>query len=497
MDTPLKIKEPKGLADYILRNCAKETYLIFDPKIDLCVCTRCQTKKKISKMNDGEYLKHNRKHFCYECGEEAICKEWRYGRKNITDYGRILYLIKRGRTTYGQLDEYIINYDRLMIPSVSTWTSAQYKFNSDEQIGYRHHPGGYWSFENWTTMKTIKVPAPQRGAYYYTSKFEDTYLYAPSTYGTDLKYAKLDMKRFNASELGEAEYLISYISLFLKYQSIELLEKAGFENVVRDKVKGYVRGNVINWRGKNLRKILKMNNAEIKEARKLHLGMSELRYYRKGKAMFPGFNVADSISLVKRLPYWDSQWEELQKKIEKYVPIQKLIKYILTQSDMRFSDYNDYLEECHKLGMDMRDKKILFPADLKAAHRRTSEQIRIETDKKMEEDFRIQERKIIPMDEPYIFNGYLIRPAECPEELHKESEALHHCVRTYVDKVAKGGSAILFIRKQEEPDQPLFTLELDKNRKIVQCRGLKNCSYPDDVGELIKHWEKDIVRKIV
>lgn len=494
MDAPLKIRQPKGLADYILKNCAKETYLIFDPKTDLCVCTRCGSKKKISRMNDGDYLSHNRKHFCYECGADATCKEYRYGRKNITDYGRILYLTKRGRTTYAQLDEYIINYDKLMIPSVSTWTSAQYKFNSDDQTGYKHHPGGYWSFEDWTTMKSIKIPAPPGGGYCYTSKFADTYLYAPSTYGTDLKYANLDMSRFGAKLLDEAEYIVGYIDAFLKYQSIELLEKSGFENVVGERISRMFGRGAVYWRGKELRKILRMNNAEIKEARELKVGLYELDIYQYMKKEYPGYSIKDSLTLHRKMIY---SWEYSKKKISKWVPLAKALNYLLNQENMSCSDYGDYLDECNQLGMDMKNKKVLFPADLAGAHRETSMKCKIEADRLTVENFARFEKEITAMDTPYIYGDYFIRPAASPDELRKESQELKHCVRTYVNKVARGDAAILFIRKSTEPDKPLFTLELNSERKIIQCRGLKNCSYPEEVGELIEHWKKDIVRKIV
>lgn len=84
----------------------------------------------------------------------------------------------------------------------------------------------------------------------------------------------------------------------------------------------------------------------------------------------------------------------------------------------------------------------------------------------------------------------LIRAAESPEELAKESAALHHCVRTYVDRVARGDCAILFIRKVSEPDKPYFTLELSPKGDIAQCRGSHNCAYPQKVAEFIEHWQK-------
>lgn len=50
MERPYKIKPPKGMADYIIRDVADRTYLIFDRKADRCRCTRCGAEHKISEM---------------------------------------------------------------------------------------------------------------------------------------------------------------------------------------------------------------------------------------------------------------------------------------------------------------------------------------------------------------------------------------------------------------------------------------------------------------
>ena len=84
MERPYKIKPPKDLADYIIRSVANHTYLIIDRKADRCRCTRCGAENKISEMYDRDYPKHNVKHYCYDCCKDAIVKESRYGRKNIT-----------------------------------------------------------------------------------------------------------------------------------------------------------------------------------------------------------------------------------------------------------------------------------------------------------------------------------------------------------------------------------------------------------------------------
>ena len=115
--------------------------------------------------------------------------------------------------------------------------------------------------------------------------------------------------------------------------------------------------------------------------------------------------------------------------------------------------------------------------------------VKVQTDAKKKESFRKCMKELYGRPE-YREEKLLIRAAESPEELAKESAALHHCVRTYVDKVARGDCAILFIRKVSEPDKPYFTLELSPKGDIAQCRGSHNCACPQEVTEFLEHWQK-------
>lgn len=91
---------------------------------------------------------------------------------------------------------------------------------------------------------------------------------------------------------------------------------------------------------------------------------------------------------------------------------------------------------------------------------------------------------------------YLIRPAASPAELRKESKALSHCVRTYIAKVARGETSILFVREVDRPDIPFFTLELSPMGTIVQCRGDHNKPYPEEVKTFLAEWKKWWDRKV-
>jgi hypothetical protein len=78
----------------------------------------------------------------------------------------------------------------------------------------------------------------------------------------------------------------------------------------------------------------------------------------------------------------------------------------------------------------------------------------------------------------------MIRPAADSKELIEEGKALHHCVGTYADRYAKGETNLFVIRRAADPNRPFFTMEI-KNNKIVQTRGLKNCSPTKEVQAFI------------
>ena len=85
--------------------------------------------------------------------------------------------------------------------------------------------------------------------------------------------------------------------------------------------------------------------------------------------------------------------------------------------------------------------------------------------------------------------GLILRVPKDAQEIRKEGAALHHCVGTYVDRVAKGQTHIFFVRRVEEPDTPYFTMEYNKGR-VIQCRGSHNCGMPASVKAFVAAFEK-------
>lgn len=486
MKQPYNLKRPKGVEDYVIRRLAINTYLIFDRKKDTCRCTRCGATHKISKIQYKCHLAHNEKSECPGCHNPAIAKEARYGRKGLTEYGRILWTTKRGNATYAQLDEFNLSFEGEE-PKVYFWPSAQYKLTKKEQLYFKNHPGWCFGDRYWEQRKRVSLPQAEAPRNYWApAKYWHTAFYPIIRLGTDLKYADINLLEEYRS-IDAPFVAISYFSKFLKWQSIELLWKAGFKNIVYDRI-GDTTTHHINWRATEIRKILKLNNAELRELKEIAGDICLLEKYKEIKKR--GYDVT-----MKQLTFLTSYepWEQL-KKLNEYTPYKKGVKYVETQKGY-VSDYLDYLGECKKLGLNLKDKKILRPEDLMEAHRETTKKVVALKNKINNEKFQKAQLEITKMSEPFIFGKYLIRPAKDAEELARESEKLNHCVRTYADLIVKGSCAILFIRKVDKPNAPFYTLELSPKRTLVQCRGENNCSYPDDIKNFIDIWLKDLNKK--
>jgi len=493
---PFKLKVPKDMPDYILKSLAKESYLIYSRKDDICFCTRCKKKMKISQTSILPIeFEHNKTDFCPNCRCDVTMKAFGRGRKNIEDCGRVLWLTKHGRNTYAELDEYKIRYDGYYSPKIDWWPSAQYKFNSDEQIYYENDYSYYVGNYRWQKRKNVILPNAPSGSGYYESPFAYTMFYEPSrnNLGTDLKYADMNMYRLGyEGRFHEAYWILYYINLFCRYQSIELLEKAGYEKIVGGRVEG-IKCKYINWRGKTIKKILKLNNEDLKYVRENKLTIVNFNQLMAVRSDMPFIKISEADKYIGYISSYD--YKDNMECIGKYAKREKILTYMKSHGISHMRDYADYIKACEQLGEKMNKSSVIFPPNFQTAHAEVTDRLDVKVNSDKREKFIRSEARITGMTEPYVYGSYMIRPAKSPTELRRESAVLAHCVKTYIDRVAGGETAILFIRKVDKPEEPLYTLELNAHHKMVQCRGLHNCSYGDDVKEFIDHWMQDVIEK--
>ena len=182
--------------------------------------------------------------------------------------------------------------------------------------------------------------------------------------------------------------------------------------------------------------------------------------------------------------------EEYILAIRKHTTVEKYLRYMKDQKTHEPTMFIDYIENAYLLGWDLRRKNILFPPDLRQAHDEATTLRDIE--KNAEKDKRIRMHAI---DIGYQVHNLMALPAMSQQELNNESSVLHHCVKTYGDRVADGKTLIYFVRRTSLPDEPYYTLEISpKDGHVVQCRGLKNCSMTAEVQEFKEGFEKAFIK---
>ena len=185
---------------------------------------------------------------------------------------------------------------------------------------------------------------------------------------------------------------------------------------------------------------------------------------------------------LKLMRYIDAQ-TELQKvnnTASKTIHIEILCRILVF--------YKDYLETGTKLDYDFSDDFILFPRNLLQAHDQTS--ALYNTKKKEIIDSAIQ-NAYETLAEQYRFsqNGLTITPPQTAEEIIAEGHTLHHCVHTYIERIAEGRCIVLFIRQSDNVNEPFYTVELQENA-VVQIHGLNHSAPTPEVSKFLKLWEK-------
>ena len=326
------------------------------------------------------------------------------------------------------------------------------------------------------------------------------------------------MKRF--ADAVEYEFNVPYdhneltpifLSYMLKNKAFERLFDAGYTGLCVNRVLNdvcgwiygyrqsyYINGSsrtpesdaCVNWRGKTLERILRCNVQILDN-------------------LFERSNIKPkTIEAVKILQKYGLAVNEKNVMISHYITtlasyadkyginLKRMVKYLRNQDGKGYKDlqyagteYVDYLKHLELCKVPMTED-VVFPTDLKAAHDR---QIRIYHDMK---DV-MKEVGIKAVADKYgalnvTKDEYKLCVIPSMKVLQKYAKQLHNCSAGYADKIAREDSVLFTVIKK---GVGLFMLELNmRDLYIVQNRGYKNESAPDDVIAFSNTWLEQIVK---
>lgn len=149
------------------------------------------------------------------------------------------------------------------------------------------------------------------------------------------------------------------------------------------------------------------------------------------------------------------------------------------------SHYNDYLKMEKALKRGKMPKMDKYPRQFLTQFHIIKREYNAFKKEYNQEVFRMECDKERWLEKEY--KKYRIVVPKKIEEIENEADELRHCVRTYIDRVIDGQTLICFLRTNENPNQPLVTIEVKKGF-ITQAYGLQDSKPSDEELDAIRKW---------
>ena len=166
-----------------------------------------------------------------------------------------------------------------------------------------------------------------------------------------------------------------------------------------------------------------------------------------------------------------------------------------TKDNITLHLWSDYLDTARQLEWDLRDRALFFPQNIQRAHDEAVNVLTIKKDKEdaesMKEKDSIMHKNAKEIKKAFCYKDeqYMIKVPVCYLDFKYEGNSQHNCVVKYYEKALKGKCIILFLRKQESPNEPFCTVEVQNNRgkfQIVQNRIAYNKDAPEEAKEFMR-----------
>ena len=253
----------------------------------------------------------------------------------------------------------------------------------------------------------------------------------------------------------------------------EKLDKVGLNNVSQKDFSAYKDD------------VFKYNKSETSLLKMLDIDRNEFEVLRKYQdagcipfvKMHRGITPSE-IELAMRCKWNDRLFERVHSY---HISTGKLNRYMEMNPNITMDEYLHYVGNLKALSYPL-DDYYLFPKDFYEADIKVSNEFKNDSDNR--KDITIKKladamRKDKAFKEFFDgSHGLLVKVPESAEELYLEGRKLHNCLRTYVDRVARGDSLIFFVREIDKPDDAFVAMEYSHGR-IVQCRYDHNIAVDD------------------
>lgn len=488
-------KVPKSFENTVRKTMSHSQYIFYDRKNNLGTCSCCGSEMKLlelPKFKDKETGK------CPRCGEKIRYRsEVKRQRYNTYDEGMAVLVQKHAyHVLIARYFQIKYDYNNSQIPKVTVQEVIRTIIDYDKHSVHDYE----WYYYN----RAMRWCLPQ-SSMFHPNGFHHFFLKGrlhKAGLAKELRTAGMNtylqgweqINQFMKTDSAKYCYMhIQYPEHLAVNPILEPITKYGFYNLVSNYMDGSRHSLTyqLDKDEKSIIKILRMKNrVQLREARDLNINSKELDIVQMYNRTT---DINRSVSEILRIGEEYSGREECAFVLPDS-RLRKLSKYLdrqISKNSKRnnlIADYFDYLRNCETLNYDMTSDFVLYPKNFKKAHDKSVVDVQ---SKQLEKEYNMIAELLPSMHDKYDFSNddLLIKAPDSGQDIISEGQALHHCVGTYVSRVAKGNTVILFIRRKKVPDKPYVTVEV-KNDKIVQVRGFSNKTPESDVSDFVEQFKR-------
>ncbi len=375
---------------------------------------------------------------------------------------------------------------------------------SEERFYY-----GYGNRDSLTPWRTGDRPVFSRWQYNFEAN-QTGFLYCRNLEKVlkDSPWQYSQLKEFYLAD-PEPLYALRYLATYIRYPMLEYLVKLKLYRLAGNIAYGdyYYYGSDYGFdpKGKDLKEVFGFDKSHLPLLQKVNPGLSQIKLI--------GALIHAKAELNEELLRWCgnlgiSRTENILVPLKHMTPY-KLMKYMEEQytkfckkspyqtgayyrMEDVLTDYRDYLCMSEGLELDLKNSFVLFPADLRKAHDKVNDIS--DKEQALLYDRQIQ-KQFEEMNGQYHFAkyGFTVFLPHTAKEILEEGQNLHHCVGGYVKQIVKRESTILFVRRAEEQEKSLCTVEV-KDGRMVQARCYGNTVPSPAIQRFLNVWEKKILQ---
>ena len=445
--------------------------------------------------------KHNDKAVCPYCGKEVTLKNIsRLGKKkNLLEYQPVIILRAKDGDLYARCYWARKNYlDGLDDPPLFMDTYAmRFAIGRSEEV-HDTYNGKYVRGVvegNYDPVHRVITEPFSDGNFFYGPHYCPYYILGLEEIAkSDFKYCQYEHFEYDKcdSEQRPMYYdLCKYLSAYSIYpRGIEMLMKTGGKDLVIDLVCGRKKNrDIINWSATNPYDAFSLDKVELRAFRESGCSFEAIGWYKKLRKKDLQTSFASLYGLMHALGSYEVE-DYFKACVSRGLRPDKLQRYLERFTGPRchggvytlgaaFRTWKDYTVMAEGLDYDLTVETVLMPRNLDLAHQNAMEEIQLMRTREEIEKGKLQTAeeagRIIQRRKKYNIEleGWFIRIAESAGEITNEGKMLEHCVGGYAQRHMSGATTILFLRRCEAPETPVYTIQMDGD-KMVQIHGYRN-----------------------